>query len=133
MHLGPSSPSRFSAGTFTSANESSAVATDATAVRIMVDEFIRLHLDEKLAAEQAAMAMVGHRDTGQRGWTEVSSCTVTTATCANIQWLIVSGFTGAKPPYSNPPYSTGLGSAWDKCCRAAAGQALVIVVEGVRS
>lgn len=41
-------------------------------------------------------------------------------------------FTG-KPPYSNPPYSTGLGSAWDKCCRAAAGPALVIVVEGVRS
>jgi hypothetical protein len=38
-----------------------------------------------------------------------------------------------KPPYSNPPYSTGLGSAWDKCCRAAAGPALVIVVEGVRS
>ncbi len=43
-----------------------------------------------------------------------------------------AGFTG-KPPYSNPPYSTGLGSAWDKCCRAGAGPALVIVVEGVRS
>ncbi|HYO02002.1 MAG TPA: acyl-CoA dehydrogenase family protein [Mycobacterium sp.] len=32
------------------------LATDATAVRITVDEFIRLHLDEKLTAEQAAMA-----------------------------------------------------------------------------
>jgi alkylation response protein AidB-like acyl-CoA dehydrogenase len=32
------------------------LATEATAVRIMVDEFIRLHLDEKLSAEQAAMA-----------------------------------------------------------------------------
>ena len=32
------------------------LATDATAVRIVVDEFIRLHLDEKLTAEQAAMA-----------------------------------------------------------------------------
>jgi alkylation response protein AidB-like acyl-CoA dehydrogenase len=32
------------------------LATEATAVRIMVDEFIRLHLDEKLTAEQAAMA-----------------------------------------------------------------------------
>jgi alkylation response protein AidB-like acyl-CoA dehydrogenase len=31
------------------------LATEATAVRIMVDEFIRLHLDEKLTAEQAAM------------------------------------------------------------------------------
>jgi hypothetical protein len=38
-----------------------------------------------------------------------------------------------KPPYSNPPYSPGLGSDWDKCCRAAGGPALVIVVEGVRS
>ena len=32
------------------------LATEATAVRIMVDEFIRLHLDQKLTAEQAAMA-----------------------------------------------------------------------------
>ena len=32
------------------------LATEATMVRIMVDEFIRLHLDEKLTAEQAAMA-----------------------------------------------------------------------------
>jgi alkylation response protein AidB-like acyl-CoA dehydrogenase len=32
------------------------LSTDATLVRIMVDEFIRLHLDEKLTAEQAAMA-----------------------------------------------------------------------------
>jgi alkylation response protein AidB-like acyl-CoA dehydrogenase len=32
------------------------LATEATAVRIMVDEYIRLHLDEKLTAEQAAMA-----------------------------------------------------------------------------
>ena len=32
------------------------LATEATVVRIMVDEFIRLHLDEKLTAEQAAMA-----------------------------------------------------------------------------
>ncbi len=32
------------------------LATEATMVRIMVDEFIRLHLDEKLAVEQAAMA-----------------------------------------------------------------------------
>jgi alkylation response protein AidB-like acyl-CoA dehydrogenase len=32
------------------------LATEATAVRIMVDEFIRLHLDKKLTAEQAAMA-----------------------------------------------------------------------------
>jgi alkylation response protein AidB-like acyl-CoA dehydrogenase len=32
------------------------LATEATAVRIMVDEFIRLHLDEKLSVEQAAMA-----------------------------------------------------------------------------
>jgi alkylation response protein AidB-like acyl-CoA dehydrogenase len=32
------------------------LATEATAVRIMVDEFIRLHLDEKLTVEQAAMA-----------------------------------------------------------------------------
>ncbi|WP_059022355.1 acyl-CoA dehydrogenase family protein [Mycobacterium sp. M26] len=32
------------------------LATEATAVRIMTDEFIRLHLDEKLTAEQAAMA-----------------------------------------------------------------------------
>jgi alkylation response protein AidB-like acyl-CoA dehydrogenase len=32
------------------------LATEATAVRMMVDEFIRLHLDEKLTAEQAAMA-----------------------------------------------------------------------------
>ncbi|MDQ2638474.1 MAG: acyl-CoA dehydrogenase family protein [Actinomycetota bacterium] len=32
------------------------LATEATAVRIMVDEFIRLHLDGKLTAEQAAMA-----------------------------------------------------------------------------
>jgi alkylation response protein AidB-like acyl-CoA dehydrogenase len=32
------------------------LATEATAVRIMTDEFIRLHLDEKLTVEQAAMA-----------------------------------------------------------------------------
>ena len=32
------------------------LATEATAVRIMVDEFIRLHLDGKLTAELAAMA-----------------------------------------------------------------------------
>src|SRR3984957_831073 len=32
------------------------LATEATVVRIMVDEFIRLHLDKKLTAEQAAMA-----------------------------------------------------------------------------
>lgn len=32
------------------------LATEATAVRIMVDEFIRLHLDEQLTVEQAAMA-----------------------------------------------------------------------------
>ena len=32
------------------------LATEATAVRIMVDEYLRLHLDEKLSAEQAAMA-----------------------------------------------------------------------------
>ncbi len=32
------------------------LATETTAVRIMVDEFIRLHLDGKLTVEQAAMA-----------------------------------------------------------------------------
>jgi len=32
------------------------LATEATMVRIMVDEFVRLHLDHKLTAEQAAMA-----------------------------------------------------------------------------
>jgi len=32
------------------------LATDATVVRMMVDEFVRLHLDQKLTAEQAAMA-----------------------------------------------------------------------------
>lgn len=32
------------------------LSTEATAVRILVDEFIRLHLDGKLTAEQAAMA-----------------------------------------------------------------------------
>ena len=32
------------------------LATEATAVRIMVDEFIKLHLEDKLTAEQAAMA-----------------------------------------------------------------------------
>ncbi len=32
------------------------LATEATAVRIMVDEFIKLHMDEKLTIEQAAMA-----------------------------------------------------------------------------
>ncbi len=32
------------------------LATEATAVRVMVDEFIRLHLEAKLTAEQAAMA-----------------------------------------------------------------------------
>jgi alkylation response protein AidB-like acyl-CoA dehydrogenase len=32
------------------------LATEATVVRMMVDEFIRLHLDKKLTAEQAAMA-----------------------------------------------------------------------------
>jgi alkylation response protein AidB-like acyl-CoA dehydrogenase len=32
------------------------LATEATVVRIMVDEFIRLHLDGKLSAEQASMA-----------------------------------------------------------------------------
>ena len=32
------------------------LSTEATVVRMMVDEFIRLHLDEKLTAEQAAMA-----------------------------------------------------------------------------
>jgi alkylation response protein AidB-like acyl-CoA dehydrogenase len=32
------------------------LATEATVVRIMVDEFLRLHLDKKLTAEQAAMA-----------------------------------------------------------------------------
>jgi alkylation response protein AidB-like acyl-CoA dehydrogenase len=32
------------------------LATEATVVRIMTDEFIRLHLDEKLTVEQAAMA-----------------------------------------------------------------------------
>ncbi len=32
------------------------MATEATMVRIMVDEFLRLHLDEKLSVEQAAMA-----------------------------------------------------------------------------
>ena len=32
------------------------LATETTVVRMMVDEFIRLHLDEELSAEQAAMA-----------------------------------------------------------------------------
>ncbi|MDG4665076.1 acyl-CoA dehydrogenase family protein [Mycobacterium sp. 236(2023)] len=32
------------------------LSTEATVVRMMVDEFIRLHLDEKLSVEQAAMA-----------------------------------------------------------------------------
>ncbi len=32
------------------------LATEATAVRIMVDEFLKLHTDERLSAEQAAMA-----------------------------------------------------------------------------
>ena len=32
------------------------LATEATAVRVLTDEFIRLHLDEKLTADQAAMA-----------------------------------------------------------------------------
>ncbi len=32
------------------------LATDATAVQVMIDEFIRLHLQKKLTAEQAAMA-----------------------------------------------------------------------------
>ena len=32
------------------------LATEATAVRIMVDEFIKLHLEDNLSAEQAAMA-----------------------------------------------------------------------------
>ena len=32
------------------------LSTEATVVRLMVDEFIRLHLDEKLTVEQAAMA-----------------------------------------------------------------------------
>ncbi len=32
------------------------LATEATAVRMMVDEYIRLHLDDRLTAEQAAMA-----------------------------------------------------------------------------
>ena len=32
------------------------LSTEATVVRIMVDEFIRLHLEEKLTVEQAAMA-----------------------------------------------------------------------------
>ena len=32
------------------------LSTEATAVRIMVDEFIKLHLEDKLSAEQAAMA-----------------------------------------------------------------------------
>ncbi len=32
------------------------LATEATVVRVLIDEFIRLHLDEKLTAEQAAMA-----------------------------------------------------------------------------
>ncbi len=32
------------------------LATEATVVQMMVDEFIRLHLDEKLTVEQAAMA-----------------------------------------------------------------------------
>ncbi|MGZ8801902.1 MAG: acyl-CoA dehydrogenase family protein [Mycobacterium sp.] len=32
------------------------LATEATVVRMMVDEYIRLHLDERLTAEQAAMA-----------------------------------------------------------------------------
>ena len=32
------------------------LATETTAVRIMVDEFIKLHLEERLTAEQAAMA-----------------------------------------------------------------------------
>jgi alkylation response protein AidB-like acyl-CoA dehydrogenase len=32
------------------------LATEATAVRIMVDEFLRLHLDRKLTVDQAAMA-----------------------------------------------------------------------------
>jgi alkylation response protein AidB-like acyl-CoA dehydrogenase len=32
------------------------LATEATAIRVMVDEFIKLHLDRKLTVEQAAMA-----------------------------------------------------------------------------
>jgi alkylation response protein AidB-like acyl-CoA dehydrogenase len=32
------------------------LATEATVVRVLIDEFIRLHLEEKLTAEQAAMA-----------------------------------------------------------------------------
>jgi alkylation response protein AidB-like acyl-CoA dehydrogenase len=32
------------------------LATEATVVRVLVDDFIRLHLEEKLTAEQAAMA-----------------------------------------------------------------------------
>jgi hypothetical protein len=53
------------------------------------------------------------------------------ALCYSV--IRISQTATGKPPYSNPPYSTGLGSAWDKCCRAGAGPALVIVVEGVRS
>jgi alkylation response protein AidB-like acyl-CoA dehydrogenase len=32
------------------------LATEATAVRVVIDEFLKLHLEEKLTAEQAAMA-----------------------------------------------------------------------------
>ena len=32
------------------------LSTEATVVRLMVDEFIRLHLEDKLTVEQAAMA-----------------------------------------------------------------------------
>ncbi|HOW94127.1 MAG TPA: acyl-CoA dehydrogenase family protein, partial [Mycolicibacterium fallax] len=32
------------------------LATETTAVRIMIDEFLKLHLEEKLTIEQAAMA-----------------------------------------------------------------------------
>lgn len=62
------------------------LATEATAIRIMVDEFIRLHLDGKLSAEQASMAGGTRPRSRFISSTAACSCTVVTATCANIRW-----------------------------------------------
>ena len=61
------------------------LSTDATLVRIMVDEFIRLHLDEKLTAEQAAMAKWYSTEAQVRLVDRCLGCMAATGTCANTR------------------------------------------------
>jgi len=59
------------------------LSTEATVVRMMVDEFLKLHLEEKLTAEQPLMPSGTRPKSRSTSSTAACSCTAATATCAN--------------------------------------------------